>query len=204
MAESIDEDNSGNGGRDDGVDEEVNDVEDGENGEEYVKEGDDEEDDDKGSPQRAWKEAARLYGEAVAETKVAIDRIIGCGGLRGQLVLFEAALRNVEFNVEMWEEESLPGVFSQERLALLERLVRDCDAALNGILLELREINENDERRVIHDNGNLVFVGENGDRVVINDETNNPFKERNFFLKSITRTLFTVRQFYLPDIYQSD
>ena len=51
-------------------------------GEEDVKEGDEEEDNEKGLPLRAWKETTRLYWEAVVETKVTIDRILGCGGLQ--------------------------------------------------------------------------------------------------------------------------
>ena len=60
MAESIDEDNLGNGGRDDGVDEEVDEVEDGENEEGDVEEADEEENEE-GWREQAWKGASFAY-----------------------------------------------------------------------------------------------------------------------------------------------
>lgn len=73
MAESIDEDNLGNGGRDDGVDEEVDKVEDVENKGGDVEEADEEENEEE---QAAWKEASfACYTQLVKLYRIFTDWI---------------------------------------------------------------------------------------------------------------------------------
>ena len=199
MVKAIDEGDLGIGIGDDESDDEVDKLKNGENGGDDVEE-EDEVEDEEDFHQRAWREASGLYWDAVTEIKEAIESIVGCGVLHGQLALFEAALRNLEFNVEMWKEESPSCVLSQEKFALFQTLVKACDAALKDIVDALYLIQMSDEDRLIEENGNLVYVSENGNRLIIN-ETHNPFEERRSFVKDIISILCTARQI-IPDIYE--
>ena len=95
-------------------------------------------------PARAWIATLSSSRDAVALTEYAIENYPDCQGLRSALQKFVGNLQNLEFNHNIWLEESLHSNFSEEKKRFYRSLSHQFEIACADLLTAVTVIRDND------------------------------------------------------------